>query len=152
MKLLSNLRIGAKLYIGFGVCLALAATIAITAIRGMGGMQTVSARITTDALQGAHDLGTLSSGLMRLRRDYLKILFSANDQDRGALVETAGQSLGDIKKSTDAYGSSINSQEDQKNFNELKGHLDTYPQDYAQLKALVAAGSLEKARTLYKGK
>src|SRR5947209_9531866 len=98
MKLINNLRIGAKLSLGFGLCLALACLVGLTSIRKMAEMNSAAGRITTDALQGSHDLAAEDSSLLKARNDYFEVLGGSDAAARSKLLADAHTELEEIKK------------------------------------------------------
>src|SRR5579872_6794860 len=141
MKLVGNLRIGTKLFLGFGLCIVLACVVGAIAIAGMGRMNVAAGLISSDALQGTHDLGALDSSLLKARSDYYQVLYTADAASKQKLVDAADGEFKDIKGASDSYGKSISQPEDQKNFDQLKGDVDKYIADAGALKELQTAGN-----------
>lgn len=152
MKVFSNLKIGMKLSLGFGLCLILACIVGLVAIEKMSLMNFKASLISSDALQGSHDLQSMDSSLLKSRSLYFEVLTDTSDVSRSKLIGDAHREFDDIKKAADSYGASITQDDDRNNFTELKTPMDQFVADSSELERLLTSGKREAALALLKGK
>lgn len=152
MKMIKNLRIGVKLSIGFGLCLALACALGLLAIERMAAMNAISDRITSDALQGSHDLAAIDSSLAFSRNYSFEAANSTDTAFQAKAMESASKELRDLDESLKSYGSTLNDKEDEKNYGDLKPDIAEFVVDASEFRSLILAGHRDKALALAKGK
>ena len=119
MKWFNNLRVGAKLGLGFGLCITMSVAITVIGVAGMHRIQVIDSRIAEDALTGAQALGKICASSDHLRIDQFRY-WTCNPKDRAKCEQTMAGDIADTEKALADYGTSLNEVEDKNNFAELQ--------------------------------
>ena len=134
MKWLANLRIGARLAIGFGACLFLTAALGMTALRGFSASLESVEAMSREAIPGLRHLGDVQRHALQFRT--LQFLWAASATPREAAVtdRRMGQELEALARAFDGYERTITQTEDRGNFEELRKSWQGYLAIHERLK------------------
>ncbi len=122
----ANLKIAHKLFLSFGLCLALTALISVVAITRMAEMNQAASALKTGTVFRLGALSNFSGPMRQLRiTEYRAALKNdpkslGPDQARLALMKAAAQ------KNLDAYGASASQPQDKANYAALRSLWDQY--------------------------
>lgn len=136
MRWFLNLKTGMKLAFGFGLCLALALVLGISAISQMARMDSIAHEIAIAPLPGTAAVASMTDTLKQYRIfEYRFLLYSRQaDMDKvEAEMQTASNKLNGILSE---YEKTITQPEDHKNFDALKAQWAQYLSRHPQLISL----------------
>src|SRR4051794_12634519 len=120
MKWFANLKIGAKLALGFGVCLLLAGGVGTTALSGFSAMMVNVDSLSNDSIAGLVLLVDIQAHSRQFRTVQYRL---AGDRDPRAVLKITSKLLSEqalADKSIESYGKTITQPDDRANFDELK--------------------------------
>ncbi len=126
MNWFTNLKIAHKLFLGFGLCLALTALLSVVAITRMAQISQATAALNTGTVS---HLGALSGFRGPMRQFRIMEYHAALQNDPAALVQEQAR-LSEIKAAAqndlDAYGASVSQPQDRANYAALRSLWERY--------------------------
>jgi len=143
-KYFGNLRISAKLGLGFGLSLFLACAIGLTAWSGFSGMKGALADITEDALPGIQALGKFDAAVRQFRVLQYRVAGYTDQANLDKVKARMAEELGKADKALDDYAKTIHSEDDRQNFNELKQVWAAFLAKWTEIEPQIAADNPEK--------
>ncbi|HVT12673.1 MAG TPA: methyl-accepting chemotaxis protein, partial [Fimbriimonadaceae bacterium] len=150
MKFIKNLRIGAKLALGFGVCIAFLLAVVITGTRGMAQMNAVAEKLSSDTVESVKTCAALNEAVLRTRLWQFRY-FTDEPSTFGDIRKNVGIWMDAANKAVKDYEGLASSDEDRKHIDDFKAGWGTYTQQSAQFASLFEKGNGPSAGVLFKG-
>jgi methyl-accepting chemotaxis protein len=126
MKWFYNLKTGHKLALAFGMCLALAVIVGITAVGKMAQMNNAAALLNSSTVAQLKNLRDITDDTKQVRIAQLRDLIATDnatmDQAEGVVKERCGEVDGDL----DAYQAAITQDEDRANLQQARNLWAAY--------------------------
>jgi len=151
MKLLSDLRVGLRLGLGFALLLALMLGMGWYAVNRVASVQDKVVDLADNWLPSTQQLGALSEALNQMRRAELQMLLGGTDkavQDERARLDKQWESVPGLIK---AYESNLSSDEERRLFGDFKSIIDNYKASQSKLIGLLDAGQKDEAMAYLRG-
>ena len=126
-RIFGNLRLAAKLAVGFGICLLLTVAVVATSISSLGSVRTQIHRFSDDSVPGLLALQQFSYDSAQLRSGAYRVAgFTGADADSAA--KRCDEYIASAEKALDEYDKSIHDPQDRKNFDKMADAWKAYKQ------------------------
>ncbi len=145
MKLLSNLRVGLRLGLGFGALLLLMLVMGLFAVNRVNRVQANVTDLATNWLPSTQQLASLNEALNQMRRAELQMLLGGGEKALQEENDRLTKQWEVVPKLLSAYETSISSAEERKLFDDFKSSIASYKNTQPQLLSLLRAGKQEDA-------
>lgn len=144
----SNMRVGLKLSLGFGLCLALSAVIAITAWSGLQELKRDMDLITKDALPGITQIGKFDAAARQYRvLQYRYGIYKVEDKFQ-EVVALQNKQEAQADQALKDYESTLFHADDRKNFEQLKETWKAFVEKWNSIKTEVHSLPVEQGVAL----
>lgn len=150
MKFIKNLRVGAKLALGFGVSIAFLIAVVATGSRGTASMHATAQAVVSDSVNGIKDVDALNVAVLRMRLWQFRY-FSDQPSSFGDIDTQVGGWIDKAQKALDSYEKTTTVDADRKNVDKYKSDFATYKETSTKFAALMRKGDTAAAATLFKG-
>ncbi len=147
MKWFNNLKLGAKLGLGFGLCISMSVAITFIAASGMQRMQVIDKRIADDPMDGAQQLGLIADFVDHLRISEFRH-WTVSVKDKPEVETKMAKEFADAEGAVKSYGDTTNDPEDQANYEELKAGLAAFKDMNNNVFLLLSRSNSSKAAQL----
>jgi len=152
MAWFTNMKIGAKLACGFGVCLLFATTLGVVSINRMSLMTQTMQAALDDSVSGLHAMARINAEARHLRTLEFQDVLTNSPTVRAGFESDMATSEALVQSAMDEYGSSLTDPVDTKNFNDLKTQWQDYLNIHnSALLALTRSDSDKQAEALLNG-
>ncbi|MFZ6769624.1 methyl-accepting chemotaxis protein [Undibacterium sp. Di26W] len=152
MKLFYNLRISAKLFVGFILLLILTAFLGSFSIFQLSRVNQTALELGTNWMPSVNAAMGIKERMSRLRTQEMQIVLSAGDAENLKKYEQRWQDyVAELKKYEKDYVKLISSTDGQKEFAEYGKLWDLYVIEAKKLTEQASAGNMEAARTTLRG-
>ncbi len=148
MRMLSDLRVGVRLGLGFALLLLLMLAMGVFSVNRVGTVQDRVDDLATNWLPSTQQLGTINESLNQMRRAELQLLLGGDAKavkDETARIDTQWKRLPELLKTYDGL---VSSGEERRLFDTLQQQIQRYRDVQNRLVALVAAGERDQAMVL----
>ncbi len=148
MRMLSDLRVGVRLGLGFALLLLLMLAMGVFSVSRVGTVQDKVEDLATNWLPSTQQLGEINESLNQMRRAELQMLLGGDAKalkDESARLDTQWARLPDLLK---RYDANVSSPEERRLFDTLQQQIERYREVQKRLVALMAAGERDQAMTL----
>jgi len=126
MKWFNNLKVGRKLGLCFGLCIALSAAIGFEGVSKMAQLSASSEAIISDSTDGETFISKVSTGARDVRISNMRTAMSESREDQIAATEAAKKRIDGVTENLKKYEGTIGDVEDRKNYEELKAAWEKY--------------------------
>lgn len=140
MRALRNIRIGAKLGIGFGLTLMALCLISGLALFQVSQVYKGTAELANDWLPSVLTLGDIRSGTNAVRRGSMGALLATNAQEKAAQVQKRREGLATLDRAMTAYQPLISNAEEKQLFDDFNTAWAAYLVADNKINALNDAG------------
>ncbi|QPF73810.1 HAMP domain-containing protein [Roseateles sp. DAIF2] len=151
MKLLSNLRVGSRLGLGFGLLLLLMLAMGLFASNRVERVQANVVDLATNWLPSTQQLAGLNEALNQMRRAELQMLLGGGEkalQEESARLATQWEQVPKLLK---AYEQSLSGAEERQRFDEFRATIEAYRAAQPRLVSLLREGKQEEALAWLRG-
>ncbi len=151
MKLMSNLRVGSRLGLGFGLLLLLMLAMGFFAVNRVNRVQANVTDLATNWLPSTQQLAGLNEALNQMRRAELQMLLGGGEkalQEESARLATQWELA---PKLLTAYEQSIGGSEERQRFAEFQATVQAYKASQPRLISLLREGKQEEALAWLRG-
>jgi len=145
-----NLKISAKLIIGFTVVALLAGFIGVVGIVNIRTIAGEDLKLYEGNTVSLSDIGKIQSDFLRTRMLILRV-YLVGGENKAQAVENARNSLQNLEKNIVAYGKNINSSTEKKEFENLNTATSRYKIAIEKYMSLVMTNQLEQAMAVVAG-
>ncbi|BDI33526.1 hypothetical protein CCAX7_55770 [Capsulimonas corticalis] len=126
MNWFTDLKIGRKLALGFGLCLLFCTLVGATAVNRMGTMNATMHRAIGDSVVGLHALARINAGARRLRTLEFQHAIESSPKAIAGFERDMTECRAEVDLAMQEYGSSATDSVDQKNFTALQSEWREY--------------------------
>ncbi|MDH4417467.1 MAG: MCP four helix bundle domain-containing protein [Acidovorax sp.] len=148
---LSNLRVGLRMGLGFGLLLTLVLAMGLFAVNRVNRVQGSVEDLATNWLPSTQQLAGLNEALNQMRRAELQVLLGGGDkalQEESARIDKQWTL---VPKLLQAYASTLDDDAERKLFDTFKAAVERYKGTQSQLLNLVRDGKGEEALAYLRG-
>jgi methyl-accepting chemotaxis protein len=148
MRLLSDLRVGVRLGLGFALLLLLMLGMGIFSVTRVGDVQEKVEDLAINWLPSTQQLGAINEALNQVRRAELQMLLGGDAKalkDESARMDTQWGKMPDLIK---RYDAGVSSPEERALFEGLQKQIAQYREVQHRLVSLLTAGEREQAMVL----
>lgn len=148
---LSNLRVGLRMGLGFGLLLTLVLAMGLFAVNRVNRVQGSVEDLATNWLPSTQQLAGLNEALNQMRRAELQVLLGGGDkalQEESARIDKQWTL---VPKLLQAYANTLDDDAERKLFDTFKAAVERYKGTQSQLLALVRDGKGEEALAYLRG-
>ncbi|HVR53252.1 MAG TPA: methyl-accepting chemotaxis protein [Pseudorhodoferax sp.] len=144
----SNLRVGVRMGLGFGVLLLVMLAMGLYAVNRVNKIQEGVGELATNWLASTQQLAALNEALNQMRRAELQLLLGGALQEEQTRLDKQWSLVPGLLS---AYAVNISSNEERQRFDTFKTIVDTYRASQTRLLALVREGQQEAALAYLRG-
>ena len=151
MKLLSDLRVGLRLGLGFALLLVLMLGMGSYAVNRVASVQGKVVDLADNWLPSTQQLGAINEALNQMRRAELQMLLGGSDkaiQEESARLDKQWEIVPGLLKS---YASNLSGDEERRLFEDFRTVIDKYKGSQGQLIGLLRAGQRDEALAYLRG-
>jgi len=138
MKWFANLKIGAKLALGFGICLFLAGGVGFTALRGFSSVMVRVESLAEDSMMGLVGVGEIQAHTRQFRTLQYRLAGNTDPQQVTKVFAQLDEEKGLAEKGLSDYEKTITDPVDRANFDDLKKSWGEYMSIHDRIKDTVA--------------
>ncbi|WP_027214763.1 methyl-accepting chemotaxis protein [Burkholderia sp. WSM2232] len=136
--MLSNLKIGVRLAIGFGISMALMCALGAFALWQINRVDSSARDIADNWLPSVQTLGDVRGAANAVRRASLRIMLDPSNESRKAQMKQHGAAADDLTRLIDAYAKLVSSDREAQMLQDIRTRLATYrASDERMMKAAV---------------
>ncbi len=143
MKWFYNLKIAAKLLIGFIVVAALAGLIGVYGIINLRMVNENDTKLYEENLMGIANISSLSNDFISVRMVMRDLIMNLDETDKSKYVDSVNEYLEDFDIVMTEYEVRITSKEDRDNFNEVASLMEPYKAAVEEIIDAALAGNNE---------
>jgi len=152
MKLFYNLRISAKLFVGFVLLLILTAFLGGFSVFQLSRVNGTALELGTNWMPSVNAAMGIKERISRLRTQEMQIVLSAGDEANLKKYEKRWHDyVAELKKYEQDYVKLMSSEEEKKMFADYSKVWEAYVVEAKKLTAQAIAGNMEEARTTLRG-
>lgn len=151
MQRFSDISIGRKLSLGFGVALAAGLVVAVVGFRSIGTLSVEADNLANVALPRALILGEIGSDIRDTRNHAVRVAITEDPKKREGYVKMLQDDAAAVEDSIARYKSKIRSDEDRINYDKLDAAWQDQEAMITKLRDLATAGKLTEARDILDG-
>ncbi|MBN9503205.1 MAG: hypothetical protein BGO01_19700 [Armatimonadetes bacterium 55-13] len=129
-----DLRLGAKLAIGFGFCLALSVVIAIASYAGFRELKRDLDILTDQSLEGVGIISNVDTAINEFRTTQFRYAMHKDAEDFARMAKLEQEHVAEAQRLLDKYEENITQPEDRKNFDKLQKTWDAYVESWNSIK------------------
>jgi len=129
-----DLRLGAKLAIGFGFCLALSVVIAIASYAGFRELKRDLDILTDQSLEGVGIISNVDTAINEFRTTQFRYAMHKDAEDFARMAKLEQEHVAEAQRLLDKYEENITQPEDRKNFDKLQKTWDAYVEGWNSIK------------------
>ncbi|WP_419730003.1 methyl-accepting chemotaxis protein [Lichenicola sp.] len=150
MSRLQNLRIRTKIFVSFGIVLALLAGLGATALQRLSSVDTTITDVAHNAMPSVFALSDMRAGFASYRGGTARFLLDADDKSANSADVEGLRDLNAAYRASEAlYAPMVDPGEETALYDAVKASADGYFQQAGQLQDMVAAGKLVEAKALF---
>jgi methyl-accepting chemotaxis protein len=146
MRKYKDMKISAKLIMGFIIVAMIAGIVGITGVYFTKTLNKASTQLYTDNTMGVSIIGKADVSYQKIRFNMIKILLDTSTADEG--LKKVEQSEQDVIDNMKQYESTMFTSEDKENFAELSKNWDVYNQNIDKIKDDLKNGKIDDAKSL----
>lgn len=148
MNAFKNLKVGTKIAVGFGIVVALMGVMGFSSIRAAQASKAEVESLYNDSIKGTAAMGSISNFISQYRLQQWRKLAVSDPALRRTTEESIQRVQGSLADALATYEKAIDSDEDRKNFEQLKGFVDNYNRLHQQYGELIKDGKEAAATKL----
>jgi methyl-accepting chemotaxis protein len=146
-----NLRLAAKLALGFGACLLLTAGVLWTALHGMGAMQGLATQIAEDPLPGTAAIGKIGASVRQVRILQYRECLTHEPAKAAEVQRLLDGEIRATEEQMETYEGTITLTEDRRNFERLASAWKVYRQQGERASERIRTGQASAALEMIDG-
>jgi methyl-accepting chemotaxis protein len=152
MQWFHDLKMAAKLGLGFFSVLLLTASLGIFSIVQLAGVNHTSTDLETNWLPSVEKVSAMATDIANFRAAELQHILSTDDKEMARYEKSMSDILSGFERDRGDYIKLVSSPEEQKLYDEFYGYWKTYLDEHKQILDLSRANKNDEAKSLIRGK